>query len=391
MERTNSRLQELIGLYLQQTITEADKIELWGYIDDPVFEAEIKDMLSEAFDEVTPVELTAQQQQQALGHIFQADNPAVGGKAPKTQPIIKRLWTRIAIAASMVAVLGLGLYLYQQKTAPSLAEQVAKSGIKAGGHKAFLTLANHKRIALSESQTGIVLQESKLFYSDGTLLSGITPADLGQAYTLSTPKGGTYQLALPDGTKVWLNASSALRFPAAFTGDRSVTLSGEGYFEVAKDEKRRFIVDGSSQSVEVLGTHFNIQNYTGETMARTTLLEGKIKVTSAGKAQSLAKILHPGEQAVVANSQVKVYKVDVDDVIAWKEGYFNFNNETIDQIMSQLANWYDVKIDFVDPPSEETFTGQISRTKNLAEVLDVIAKAKQIKFELKGRTIEVRR
>ncbi len=387
MERTNSRLQELIGLYLQQTITEADKVELWDYIDDPIFEAEIKDKLAEAFDKVAPVELTAQQQEQTLGHIFRAD--VVTNPGQKTQPMLKRLWTRIGIAASIVGILGLGLYFYQKKTALSLAEQVAQRGIKAGGYKALLTLPNNKRIALSESQTGIMLKESRLCYNNGTLLSGINPADAGQEYTLSTPKGGIYQLVLSDGTKVWLNASSSIRFPAVFTGNRSVILSGEGYFEVAKDEKHSFVVVGNSQSIEVLGTHFNIQNYADETAAKTTLLEGKVKVTMTGKGQIIAKTLNPGEQAVVANNQVKVYAVEVADAVAWKEGYFNFNNENIAQIMAQLAKWYDVKIDFVDPPSEETFTGQISRTKNLDEVLDIIAKAKHFKFELKGRTIEV--
>ncbi|MEE1944193.1 FecR domain-containing protein [Pedobacter sp. KR3-3] len=387
MERTNSRLQELIELYLQQSITEADKIELWGYVDDPVFEAEIKNSLSEAFYQVAPVELTALQQEQALNHIFQADNPVITSQEPQRQPKLKRLWTRIGVAATIAVVLGLGLYLYQQKTELSLADQVARSGIKTGGNKAFLTLANNKRIVLSESQSGIKLQDNKLSYSNGTSLSGINSADVGQEYTLSTPKGGTYQLVLPDGSKVWLNASSSIRFPAVFNGNRSVELSGEGYFEVAKDEKHSFVVNSRSQSVEVLGTHFNIQNYQNETTAKTTLLEGKVKVSLADN--GLTRVLKPGEQAGVTGKQLKVYHVDIEDVVAWKEGYFNFNNETIAQIMAQLAMWYDVKIDFVDPPSEETFTGQISRTKSLAEVLDIIAKAKPVKFKIKGRTIEV--
>ncbi|WP_199141684.1 FecR family protein [Pedobacter sp. ASV12] len=391
MERTNARLQELIELYLQQTITEADKIELWDYIDDPVFEAEIKHSLSEAFYQVAPVELTALQQEQALNHIFQPNDPAVASRQIQRQSKLKRLWTRIGIAATIAMVLGLGLYFYQKKTALSLADQVARSGINTGGYKAFLTLANNKRIALSESQTGIMLQENKLLYSNGTSLSGINPADLGQEYTLSTPKGGTYQLVLPDGTKVWLNASSSIRFPATFNGDRRVEFSGEGYFEVAKAEKHSFVVNSRSQSVEVLGTHFNIQNYQDETMAKTTLLEGKVKVALAYNGQSLTRLLKPGEQAAIAGNQLKVYSVDVEDVVAWRDGYFNFNNETIAQIMAKLAKWYDVKIDFVDPPSEETFTGQISRTKKLDEVLTILAKAKPIKFQIKGRTIQVSR
>ena len=208
--------------------------------------------------------------------------------------------------------------------------------------------------------------------------------------TVSTPRGGQYQLVLADGSKVWLNAASTLRFPTSFVGkERKVELEGEGYFEVAKNAAMPFKVDVDGKGeVEVLGTHFNINSYSNEPAINTTLIEGSVKVTGnlSGKTQNL----NPGEQARInAAGQVTLNRnINVDEIIAWKEGNFNFNSAGIEYIMRNVSRWYDLDVVYQGVPSKETFSGIVSRNSNLSEVLMIIKQA-GIKFKIEGKKITV--
>ena len=374
MSKTHGRLQELIKLYLQQAVTVEERNELWDYVNDPIFELETKKILAVAFDEVVPVELEESRQQDMLQHIFK-ESPA-----QQKPPLIKKLWTSIAVAASVIIVVGMGIYFSMQTKIP-LAQLATNNGIKAGGNKAVLTFADGKQIVLSEKQTGIVIATDKITYNDGSAIAG--PDHSSNQYTISTPKGGTYQLSLADGTKIWLNAASTFKQ----SDNRMVSLSGEAYFAVAKDEQRPFIVNGTDQNVKVLGTRFNINNYKDEKEAKTTLLEGSVNVTQTTKGKTVT--LKPGQQSVIAPNSFIVKEIDTNDVVAWKGGFFSFNNDDIRTVMAQLAKWYDVELVYVGKPSTEHFTGQISRSKNIGLVLEYIEKTKNIKFEIEGKTVKV--
>lgn len=375
MNRTHTRLKELIQRYLDQSIIAEEKNELWDYINDPLFERETKSILSASFDEVLPIELEESKQQHILQHIFQENQPK------QQNPFIKSLWVKIAVAASVVIAIGLGFYFNRTTNTP-LDQLAIVNGIKAGGNSAILTFADGKQINLSKTKTGIVINGDKITYNDGAELAKLT-STTNDNYTITTPKGGTYQLALPDGTKVWLNAGSTFKYATA----RQVELSGEAYFEVAKDQQHPFIVNSTAQNVKVLGTRFNISNYADEEEIKTTLLEGRVSISQKNSNKEV--ILKPGQQSLISLNKLSVKEIDTSEAIAWKNGYFNFNNDDIKLVMSRIAKWYDVELVYVGKPTTERFTGQISRSKNIGLVLEQIAKTNALKFEIEGRTIKV--
>lgn len=377
MEKTHERLQELIGSYLEQNVSVDERQELWDYINDPMFEKETKNVLSASFNEVDPIELEKSKQEDILQHIFNQE------QTEQKRPIVRSLWPKVAIAASVIIVCGLGFYFHQQNQQQlSLAELATRNGISSGGNKAVLSLANGKEMVLSENQTGIVINASHVSYADGTELAKIEQ-NTNQPYTITTPKGGTYQVALADGTKVWLNADSKLSFSA----NRTTELSGEAYFEVAKDPQHPFIVNGTDQNVTVLGTRFNINSDQDKKETRTTLLEGSVNVAKNKGGQAVKLI--PSQQSLITLNKISVKTIDTADVVAWKNGYFNFNNEDIRSIMSAISKWYNVDVEYVGEVSNARFNGQISRSKNIGAVLGLIQKTNNIKFEIEGRTVKV--
>jgi ferric-dicitrate binding protein FerR (iron transport regulator) len=206
--------------------------------------------------------------------------------------------------------------------------------------------------------------------------------------TLTTPRGGQYQLVLPDGSKVWLNAASAISYPTAFTGsERKVEIKGEAYFEIAKNTAMPFIVKVNDAQVQVLGTHFNINAYSDEDAIKTTLLEGAVKVTK----DAASTLLKPGQQAILGRSsnEIRVQEnTDLDAVLAWKNGYFSFNQTDLATIMRQIARWYDVDIVYSDKVPERRFGGEIPRNTNAAEVLKMLEESK-VHFRIEGRKVIV--
>jgi transmembrane sensor len=301
------------------------------------------------------------------------------------------LWTKIAVAAMMLITLGIGYYFYNSpaKIASNLSQKLSRS-VKSSNNRAMLTLADGRTIALDEAQNGEIANQAGVTITktkDGQLVyEGKTKVNAFNQIT--TPKGGQYQISLPDGTKVWLNAASSLSYPAAFTGNkREVRLIGEAYFEVSKDKEKPFIVYTKGQEVKVLGTHFNVSAYEDEDGTKTTLLEGSVKVRLVNS--SAAALLKPGQQAVFEFNQLDVAAVDVAEAIAWKEGYFLFQDEDIRSIMKKIARWYDVEVVYAPNISNQKIGGNIAHSKPLSEVLRTLSNTDKFNFKVEGRRVTV--
>jgi hypothetical protein len=307
----------------------------------------------------------------------------------------KSVWlgSRVAVAAAAVAAIVLGVYFFnaiRHANTPRHPELVSGSqDIAPGKNGATITLANGKVIQLSDAKSGVVVGEGDLKYDDGSPLSpqgGSLPEGEGSMMlTASTAKGQTYRFTLPDGTKVWLNADSKLEFPSNFVNGktRSVKLSGEGYFEVAKDKAHPFMVNFKTLTLTVLGTHFNVNAYENEKIAKATLLEGSIKIEKL--------FLKPDQQAVFDDHKRLSLQTleNAEKEIAWKDGYFRFYDEKIESIMKKLERWYDIEVVYEGRMTSEGFTGKVSRNKNISQVLMILEKTKGVHFKIEGRRVTV--
>lgn len=299
-----------------------------------------------------------------------------------------RIWSRIASAAAIMLVFGTALYFYNTRHIGIKDKISLAQDIPPGKNAAVITLVNGKKINLNEAKNGVIVKEGGLLYTDGTGVEGTQKdkIELASVMTASTPRGGMYNLTLPDGTLVTLNAESSLTFPAAFAGKtRTITLQGEAYFEVTKDKLRPFIVKSEGQTVQVLGTHFNVNSYQTNRSIKTTLLEGSVKVMGSGQ----EVLLSPGQQANLANHQFNVKTVDPDEAVSWKNGYFRFNDEKIQYVMEQIARWYNIEVVYQGKPTEEGFTGTISRTSSISDVLSMLERTKAVSFNIEGRRVVV--
>ncbi|WP_341833924.1 FecR domain-containing protein [Chitinophaga pollutisoli] len=317
----------------------------------------------------------------------------------RTKPAgtIRLTWIKAAAAAAVLFGIVTGAWMVTRKDAPSIAEtHQQQPDVKPGTNSAFLTLADGRRISLDDVQPGDVASQGniKITKTDkGEVVYEAQPSadDAGKAASwneLSTPRGGQFRLLLPDGTKVWLNAASSLRFPATFTErERLVVLSGEGYFEVATDKKKPFVVQSASQRVKVLGTHFNIQAYTEEPLAKTSLLEGSVEVTAGAVSTKLS----PGEQSRYNSKTMRIEAgpADVSAAAAWKNGYFVFNDTYLSDVIRQLSRWYDVQADFSSLPPIR-YTGTIPRTVPLSSALKMLEITGNVQFEVNQNTIYAR-
>ncbi|MCL4639756.1 MULTISPECIES: FecR family protein [Olivibacter] len=254
-----------------------------------------------------------------------------------------------------------------------------------GHNQATLTSSNGQTLELSDAHLGIVINKN-ITYNDGTELNiGQNTIEHTQL-TLSTPKGGQYQVTLADGTKVWLNAATVLRYPQKFASDiRTVELEGEAYFEVARNEKAPFVVRTKNESVRVLGTHFNVNTYRDEPVSIVSLLEGSVTVSLPNK---ISQILKPGQQSITRTDRIDVQPVNTSEAVAWKNGEFMFNSENLVSAMNKIARWYDLEI-IVEPPLREiAIWGAISRYDKFDKVLELIQLVdSRIKFKIEGRRV----
>jgi ferric-dicitrate binding protein FerR (iron transport regulator) len=266
-----------------------------------------------------------------------------------------------------------------------------KNDVSPGGDKATLILADGSTIVLDETQNGTIAQQgnSKIIKLDGKLSYDPTNKNSREIVynTISTPKGGQYQLELPDGSQVWLNATSSIHFPTSFTGtERRIEITGEAYFEIAKNPNMPFIVTVSNSEVQVLGTHFNINAYNDEDNVKTTLLEGSVRFVN----DSSVNILKPGQQAQLTKEGTTkvVSDVNVDNVVAWKNGLFDFENASIETVMRQLSRWYDVEIEYKGK-TDDLFIAEMRRNIKLSDALKALELTGKVKFDIQDKKIIV--
>lgn len=405
----NQRLPYLLNQYLNKRCSENELAEFYALANDPVNDLEFSHLLAHALSKTGPeYQLNSSEKANLLQHVF---NHETGTESLIVKPTVKmRNWRRLAaVAALLLAVSAVGLYFFNKKDL-SESLQVQNIGtreqsiITPGGNKAVLTLDNGTVINLEDAENGELAIEAgttvtktkngQLVYNNKQAKSAAGTATANaHINTLTTPRGGQYQVNLPDGTKVWLNAASSLKFPSTFSGltQRKVELSGEAYFEVAKDntpQKLAFIVVSGKQEVEVLGTHFNINAYADEADIKTTLLEGSVKVSQAGRSHNV--ILKPGEEALLTADSFVVQQADLEKNIDWKSNKFIFKNESLEGIMRKISRWYDVEVEYAGSvPKQETFSGTLSRFDRVEKVLHRLEMTGEVSFKIKGRRITV--
>jgi ferric-dicitrate binding protein FerR (iron transport regulator) len=322
---------------------------------------------------------------------------------PVKQSQVRRLHIRRAGYAAAVILLLAGTYIYfrsPEKPRKQITKEeparAAGNDIDPGGNNAVLTLANGSAIVLNNAANGMLAQQGntdivkldsgQLAYNSQRRSHDMRTA--AQYNTLTTPRGGQYQIVLPDGTKVWLNAASSIRFPTAFTGrERKVQITGECYFEVARNTVKPFIVQANNMEVDVLGTHFNIMSYSDEAAVRATLLEGSIKVVQP--ATHHTQLVLPGQQAEIDKAgAISIKEADMSQAIAWKNGLFLFNNDDIQTVMRQLSRWYNVDVTIQDNIPQH-FTGSIHRDVEVSQVFEVLQETGSIHFEIRDGKIIV--
>jgi transmembrane sensor len=324
-------------------------------------------------------------------------------KIAKTTALVKQsFWNfnRIAVAAAVLIILGIASYFVIQNHSSSIIEtkkfvDTKIEDIAPGGNHAMLTLSDGSVIKLDDQKNGQLFKQAGAMVSktkDGEIVYSNSEKGKAEVFnTIRTPRGGQYQLTLADGTRVWLNAASSIRFPTVFgTMERRVEINGEAYFEVAKNKNKPFRVFSQNQEIEVLGTHFNVNTYEDEGFDKTTLLEGSVKVyriTNDGAKKS-SEIIKPGEMAIAEKGDEKIgisYAI-TDEAIAWKNGYFKFSRTDLKTIMRQVSRWYNVDVVYKGDFEKDLFGGKIKRTDSVSGVLRIL-KLSNINTTIKGRTI----
>lgn len=309
-------------------------------------------------------------------------------------------YIKLSIAAASILIISFVVALYSNRDSDVLTDKdklssLEENKIVPGSKKAILTLGNNTQVVLDEGldgrisdQGGIQIkktEDGKVLY---TVVEGTQTNSTEIVYnSISTPSGGEYEIQLADGTKVWLNALSSIRFPTKFQGNsRQVEVTGEVFFDVSHNAKMPFQVVTGRQLVEVLGTQFNINAYEKE--IKTSLLEGSVRVSSTGSNKH--RILKPGDQSILfSSSSMDVKQVDMEQVLAWKNGYFIFDNDDFEGVMNQIERWYDVTVDYSDPVQNIKLGGAIARKRNLQDVLSLLELSANVKFKLEGRKVIV--
>ncbi|MFB0497449.1 transmembrane sensor [Mucilaginibacter sp. OAE612] len=388
-------ISKLLAGKLSDTLTAAEEAELEAWLDRNAGNREILErLLSENIRDGDiglllefNVENALRNMKARIAHDRDHD---LRSERTKSYPL------RIAVAATVLIALSVGFWLYKGKPRKEqLSLRVKKIEITPGVNKAILVLSNGTKIDLQAAQRGNITNQAgavvrkeadgKIAYRDAGS-AGTQPDTENELNTLYVPKGGQYQVTLPDGTRVWLNAASSLTYPVAFKGkERQVKLAGEAYFEVAKNPEKPFHVNvGSKQTVEVLGTHFEIKAYDDDADIRTTLLEGSVKVSC----KNSHVIIKPGQMAVNnLKEPLTIRNADLDEVMAWKNGLFVFNDERIEDVLKIAARWYDVDVEYRAGAGQKKLRGIVSKYKNITELLDNITITSGIHYKIEGRRV----
>ncbi|WP_298737747.1 FecR family protein [uncultured Chitinophaga sp.] len=391
MSQLNGHHEKLLQRYLDGQCSPEEVAELYAWLRTSEAHRPLLAAMQQEFEQVMqqPQQVPAALSDRVEARLMQDIS------RKKVRPLFSRY--RVAAAAVILLAMAGGFWwlasvsrtAQQSLPAKEIAAVHKDNDVAPGTSKAMLTLADGSTVTLDSAGNQVIQQGKTLVQqSNGQLQYAAKGKGEAIGYnTLTVPRGGQFNIVLPDGSHVWLNAASTLRFPTAFTGkQRVVELQGQGYFEIKKDVARPFIVKVNTTEVQVLGTRFDIMAYDDEKSLNTTLLEGAVRMKQGLIQQQLA----PGQQAVLDynSGRMSVRAVDVDEVVAWKTGFFEFDNAAISVIMRQLSRWYDVEVSYLNNNSNRLFGGRISRNLPLSEILHML-EANGAKFNLEGRRLMV--
>ncbi len=397
----NTAISQLFQRYLDGQCTPGEVKLLLQYFDHAENDAILRKLIRQQVEKDPGSDLSSSHlPEHLLDSTYQRIKQEIFSGASTTPviPLWKRTWLRATVAAAMIIMLATtALFLLYNKRETGLAankqHMLQGNDIAPGRDNAVLTLADGTRIVLDSAANGTLTNEGgiKVLKLNGQIAYNNAKSKDARGEVLynkiATSKGNQYQLILSDGSKVWLNAASSIRFPASFSGnERKVEVNGEAYFEVTKNPSMPFKVVANGMEVEVLGTHFNVNAYDDEPEMNTTLVEGRVKVNKA----NAMKILEPGQQARLSagNTNIAVDNVDVAQVVAWKDGFFWFDNTDIHTLMRQVSRWYDVAVSFEGKVTEDGFSGKISRNVPLSKLLAIL-ELYGVHFKMEGRKIIV--
>lgn len=398
------RLNYLLEQFFQKSITEPETAELNELLSQLEKDTPLEDWMKEKWADYTAEKKMSEgegeryfkQIEEAMEERGEKEE-GEGGEEATSQiayiHLFRRHWSKIAA----IFILGIGgflVYLATKQEATIIPTQLAakpmREDVAPGGNFATLTLGDGSKVVLDSLSNGLIANQGNakiIKLNNGELAyENANSTDKVVYNTMSTPVGGQYQLTLPDGTAIWLNAASSITYPTAFTGtERTVSITGEVYFEVAKNPKQPFKVKTGDQVIEVLGTHFNVNTYSDEQTLKTTLVEGKVKVsTGAG-----SLLLQPGQQASNNKGQLNLNpNPDLEETLAWKNGIFQFNGTNIETIMRNVARWYGVEVVYKDK-IEEQFVAEIPRNVPVSKLLELLELTKQVKFSVNNKVITV--
>jgi len=390
---TQAELKTLIDKYLAEELTEEEFQHLWVTLQDPAHKDTWMEMISGVWENPAYQHLANDAAKQKVLEKLQ---PALA--QPVRKPLLLRLMPNKSArwaAAVLVLVCCVGAWYFlsrspEKQPAVNTGSLAYKNDVAPGSNKAVLTLGDGSTVALDSAGNQVIRQgNTAINQRSGLLQYQASGTAATVSYNiLTTPRGGKFRIVLPDGTRVWLNAASSIRYPTAFTGkERKVEVTGEAYFEVARNAVMPFRVNIDNRAeVEVLGTHFNINAYRDEAAINTTLMEGKVKVSANRLPGTL---LQPGQQASLAAGALQVLNdVDTAQVIAWKEGWFEFHTATLLDVMRQLSRWYDVEVAYPANIPDRAFEGRIQQDLTLAQVLKILERY-QVHFQIEDRRITV--
>lgn len=371
------RVAYLIGQFIQETISEEEEAELELWMLQSEHNLQI-------FEDLTDERMVAGFMQWYLERDTEKKLQQVKQRIQFSKPSKVISFWRYGVAASVVILLGLGIYYVGFYNRPN--EVVAKNNIQIdiapGQASALLELADGRRIDLTNVKDTIINEQVRI--ENGTVIYG-DAVDAPEYHELSIPRKGFYQLVLPDGSKAWINSSSSIRYPSQFTGyERRVTVTGETYFEIAKDPLHPFIVSVNGVDITAVGTAFNINAYPDEERLAVTLTEGKVNVKYALQERSLV----PGQQLLIHHNQWSQSTVDVSPIIAWTRNQFKLKNTTIEEVMRMAERWYDVKVIYQDKVTDH-FTGTIDRTVPISQLLKLLEATGQVHFRIEANQIIV--
>lgn len=382
IEKSKIRLQELSHRWLKGTLTKAEQQEF-----------------DEWFNEQNqiPIEMPSDIAENREEHEQAILNRIKDATGIARQPKVVSLWPRIAITAAVASIIfGAGLFYFNSDTKNTTHQIADYNDVKPGVQGATLTLADGKKILINDAVAGNIALQSGVKISkntNGQIIYEVTDqnSENSDYNTLTTSRGEQTQVRLPDGSLVFLNSASSLKYPTSFVRAkfRRVILTGEGYFEISKDKVHPFLVQSNGQEVEVLGTHFNINAYKDEKAVRTTLLEGAVKITPMPGNKAKSSILKPGQQSALDENGIQVTEVDLEEAMAWQKGYFSFYDEDISAVMRKVSRWYNIEVEYQGQLPDVGFNARIDKYSDIKEVLKILQKSKAVHFKLEGRKVIV--